>query len=170
MASRLKAYHISAFSLLDRTGEIPLRIAYSPEMGRKNPFFERDVKRGLGCIQGHGTRNLWMVGISGVQPDSSPNSGLCSTFRKINPRPNDPYPEGRCAWEVPGNVGRPTALAASRMGLRIGGTHTQGDKGYEMTLDAVIEGAGGVAPRASSAPFWSTALWPITMSSRRPSS
>jgi len=145
VASRLKAYHISAFALSDRMGELPLRIAYAHEMGRENPFFERDVHRGLGGIQGHGTQNLWMVGISGVQPDRSPNSGLCSIFPKINLRPGDPFPEGFCRWDQEGNVGRPTALAASRLGIRIGGTHTQGDKGYEMMLDAVLKGAGGLA-------------------------
>ncbi|MCZ6750998.1 MAG: amidohydrolase family protein [Acidobacteria bacterium] len=145
VASRLKAYHISAYSLLDRMGELPLRMAYAHEIGRENPFFERDVNRGLGGIQGYGTEKLWMVGISGVQPDRSPNSGLCSVFPKIKIRPGDPFPEGFCRWDQPGNVGRPTALAASRLGLRLGGTHTQGDKGYEMMLDAVLEGAGDMA-------------------------
>ena len=146
IATRLKAFHIAAFALLDMRGELPLRMAYAHEIGRENPFFERDVRRSLGSFQGYGSEMLWMVGVSVPQPDTSINSGLCSIFPKIRMRPGespDPYPAGLCKWDQPGSIGRSTAVAASRLGLRIGGTHTAGDKAYEMTLDAVMEGTGG---------------------------
>lgn len=153
VATRLKAYHIAAFSELDRRGEMPIRVSYGHELGRYNPFFERDIYRGLGTVVGYGTDKLWMNGISIEQPDSSPNSGLCSIYPKIKIRPGDPYPEGRCHWDVPGNKGRETAAILTRLGYRVSGTHTQGDKGYEMMLDAIIGAAGSIEEARKTRPI-----------------
>jgi predicted amidohydrolase YtcJ len=142
--TRLKAFHIAAFSELDRRGEMPIRVAYGHEIGRYNAFFERDVHRSLGGVDGYGSDTLWMTGISIEQPDISPRSGLCSSFTKLKPKANDPYPEGRCYWDLPGNQGRQTATVLTKLGYRVAGTHTQGDGAYEMMLDTVIAAAGGV--------------------------
>ena len=142
--TRLNANHVRGYALLDLRGELPVRMAYAHQIGRSNPFFERDVRRSLGAVQGHGTEKLWIAGISNVQPDRSAGTALCSTFPRKS-SPNDPYPEGKCEWDVPGAIGYETAVATTRLGFRLGGTHAAGDKAYEMMLDATLEGAGDVA-------------------------
>ncbi|MCZ6768012.1 MAG: amidohydrolase family protein, partial [Acidobacteria bacterium] len=117
-----------------------LRLPYSHEMGRGNPFLEADLKR-LGNLEGHGTDWLWLIGISVGIPDgdgpSDTNSGaVCATPPKRVMLRADIYPEGFCNWDMPGEPGADAIIVANRYGYRIAGTHTFGDKGFLMVLDA----------------------------------
>ncbi len=148
LSTRLMGSEISAFTQLDRSGELPLRLAYSHEIGRNNPFLERLLKR-LGNLQGHGTDRMWMIGISVGIPDGNgpgygrdglgmPTSGesSCVSLPKREILPNDYFPEGICFWEIPGTPGADSVAVANRYGYRVTGVHTFGDKAFLMMLDA----------------------------------
>ena len=141
LSTRLKGSEINGYGLLERAGELPLRLGYSHEVGRENPYLDGDLKR-LGNIQGHGTEWMWMIGISIGIPDGNGPAGAgrsCTTLEKIEILPTDLYPEGMCFWDFPGEPGADAILAANRYGYRISGTHTFGDKGFMMILDAYNE-------------------------------
>ena len=138
LSTRLKGNELTAYGLLDRAGELPLRLGYSHEIGRSNPFLERALKR-FGNLQGHGTEGLWMIGISIGKPDGDgPGSrgNVCATPPKKVMLPGDIYPEGLCEWDMPGEPGADAVLVTNRYGYRVSGVHTFGDKGYLMMLDA----------------------------------
>ena len=138
LSTRLKGNELTAYGLLDRAGELPLRLGYSHEIGRSNPFLERALKR-FGNLQGHGTEWLWMIGISIGKPDGDgPGSrgNVCATPPKKVMLPGDIYPEGLCEWDMPGEPGADAVLVTNRYGYRVSGVHTFGDKGYLMMLDA----------------------------------
>ncbi len=142
LSSRLKGNEISAYASLDRKGELPLRFPYTHELARWNPIFESYVKR-LGNLQGHGTDRMWMIGLSVAIPDGNPagpggsaGGSICSTLPKlVTHLPDDYFPEGICHWDQPGDPTRETVLTANKMGYRIAGIHTFGDKGLEIMLD-----------------------------------
>ena len=142
LSSRLKGNEITAYASLDRKGELPLRFPYTHELARWNPIFESYVKR-LGNLQGHGTDRMWMIGLSVAIPDGNPagpggsaGGSICSTLPKlVTHLPDDYFPEGICHWDQPGDPTRETVLTANRMGYRIAGIHTFGDKGLEIMLD-----------------------------------
>lgn len=138
LSTRLKGNEVTAYGLLDRAGELPLRLGYSHEIGRSNPFLERDLKR-FGNLQGHGTERLWLIGISIGKPDGNgPGSrgNVCATPPKLVMLEGDIYPEGLCEWDLPGEPGADAVLVTNRYGYRVSGVHTFGDKGYLMLLDA----------------------------------
>ena len=138
LSTRLRGHEILAHDLLDQKGELPLRLPYSHELGRWNPFFDRDLKR-FGIPMGHGTDRLWLIGISvGIPDGNGPGAGgdSCTTLKKREILPNDLFPDGMCYWEQPDDPSMETVLAAIRHGYRITGTHTFGDKGFLMLLDA----------------------------------
>lgn len=148
LSTRLMGNEISAYAQLDGRNELPLRLAYSHEMGRNNPYLERLLKR-FGNLQGHGTDRMWMIGISVGIPDgngpgygrdglASPASGesSCVSVPKREILPNDYFPEGVCFWELPGTPGADSVIVANRYGYRVTGVHTFGDKAFLMMLDA----------------------------------
>jgi len=138
LSTRLKGNEVTAYGMLDRAGELPLRLGYSHEIGRSNPFLERDLKR-FGNLQGHGTDWMWMIGISVGKPDGDgPGSrgNICATIPKRVMLPGDIYPEGLCEWDMPGEPGADAVLVTNRYGYRVSGVHTFGDKGFLMMLDA----------------------------------
>jgi hypothetical protein len=148
LSTRLMGNEISAYAQLDGQNELPLRLAYSHEMGRNNPFLERLLKR-FGNLQGHGTDRMWMIGISVGIPDgngpgygrdglASPASGesSCVSVPKREILPNDYFPDGVCFWELPGTPGADSVVVANRYGYRVTGVHTFGDKAFLMMLDA----------------------------------
>jgi len=138
LSTRLRGTEITAHGLMEQRGELPLRIGYSHEMGRWNPSFERELKR-LGNLEGHGTDRLWLIGISvGITDGNGPGAGgdSCTTLTKREILPNDIFPEGKCYWDQPSDPSFETVVAAARAGYRIAGTHTFGDKGFLMLLDA----------------------------------
>lgn len=150
LSSRFKGSEISAYSLLAREDKLPIRIAYTHELARWNPFFERDMKR-LGNIQDYGIDDkIWMMGLSVGIPDGSPPGGggaaggdVCSTLKKREKFPDDSFYEenGICYWEQPGDPTKETVLTANRYGYRIAGVHTFGDKGLEIMMDTYQQAA-----------------------------
>lgn len=150
LSTRLRGNEISAYGLLDRKGELPLRLPYSHEIGRGNPFLERALKR-FGNLQGHGTDFMWLIGISIGIPDGNgpgygrdglpppPRSGesSCVSLPKREILSNDYFPDGICFWDMPDDPGADAALIVNRYGYRIAGVHTFGDKAYLMMLDAL---------------------------------
>lgn len=142
LSSRFRGNEISAYAQLDREGKLPIRIAYTHEFARWNPYFDRDLKR-LGNLQGHGTDRIWMIGMSVGIPDGSPPGGggaaggdVCSTIQKQSKFPDDSfYPNGICYWDQPGDPTAESVMIANRNGYRIAGVHTFGDKGLETMLD-----------------------------------
>lgn len=159
LSSRFKGTEISAFSLLAREGKLPIRIAFTHEIARWNPTFERDMKR-LGNIQNYGIGDrIWMMGLSVGIPDGSPPGGggaaggdVCSDLKKRERFPDDSFYEtnGICYWEQPGDPTKETVLTANRYGYRIAGVHTFGDKGLEIMMETYAQAA---AEKAPSAPF-----------------
>ena len=147
LSTRLKGYEISSYALLDRQGQLPLRMAYANELARANPYLERQLKR-LGNLEGHGTDRMWLVGISAGNPDGyGPSPRLptdemwvgevsCVSLEKREILPNDLYPKGMCIWDLPDDPGRDAALIANRYGYRITGVHTFGDKAIATALDS----------------------------------
>jgi predicted amidohydrolase YtcJ len=147
LSTRLAGYEISAFGLLDRRGELPLRLAYAHEIARKNPSLERQLKR-FGNLQGHGTDRMWMVGITIGNPDGygpgtpQPEDPVwvgeisCVSLAKRQILPNDLYPEGMCFWDLPDDPGRDAPVIANRYGYRISGLHTFGDNGIATVLES----------------------------------
>lgn len=150
---------ITDYSILDSKGEMPIRMAYTHRIGWWNPMPERDLWN-MGNLQGHGTDMIWMVGIVVAPPDDSAESegGVCSEapkLRMLNTEmvakemkigdknvivTKDLYPKGLCRWlEVGGEVSRQAVLAANKLGYRIAGVHTFGDKGIGTMLDAFEE-------------------------------
>ncbi len=152
LSTRLSGNEVSAYAQLDREGELPLRLGYSHEIGRGNPFLERDLKR-FGNLQGHGTDWMWMIGISIGIPDGNGPPGdptatggaswsgaTCTSIEKRTRIANDyHFPEGFCNWDLPGDPGAGAILTANRYGYRITGTHTFGDEGFLRILDAYEE-------------------------------
>ena len=141
LSTRLQGNEISAYHLLDQNGELPLRLPYSHEIGRGNPFLERDLKR-FGNLQGHGTDMMWMIGISGGIPDgtgpgTSPGAGTdCVSLQKREILPNDYWETGMCFWDIAGDPGADAMIVANRYGYRTSGVHTFGDQAYMRILDA----------------------------------
>ena len=158
LSTRLSGNEITAYAGLDQRGELPLRLGYSHEIGRQNPFLERQLKR-FGNLQEHGTDWMWLIGISigipdgnGPPGDSSATGGAswsgstCTTIPKRTRIKDDYYfPEGLCLWDLPGDPGEDAVIVANRYGYRIAGTHTFGDKGFLMVLDAYAK-AGEESP------------------------
>ena len=142
LSSRLTGNEITAYAQLDRQGELPIRLAYTHEIARWNALFVRDIKR-MGNLQGHGTDYFWMIGLSVGVPDCCPGGqggstggSVCSDLEKLEILPEDFFgPGGMCYWDQPGEPSRETVLMANRMGYRVAGVHTFGDKGLEIMLD-----------------------------------
>jgi predicted amidohydrolase YtcJ len=141
LSSRFNGGEITAYAQLDRNGELPLRLAYTHEVGRRNVFLERDLKR-FGGIQGHGTDRMWLIGISIGNPDGDPpgsqgGGGTCTTIPKRVMLPNDLYPDGNCFWDdVPGDTSREAPAIVNRFNYRVAGVHNLGDRASLEHLDA----------------------------------
>ncbi|MCH6570839.1 MAG: amidohydrolase family protein [Acidobacteria bacterium] len=145
ISSKLTGEHITAFSYMDREGILPLRVAYSHEIGVLNNDLERNLRR-WGGIQGHGTDRVWLIGISINNTDDDPpgaatgmGGGICTTVPKIHMLPGDAYPEGNCNWDMPGDPSQEAPSIVNRYGYRVSGVHAYGDKGVLQGLAAFAE-------------------------------
>ena len=145
LSTRLHGDPISAYALLDRTGQMPVRIGYSHEIaqGLANPD---DIFRRLGNIQGHGTDMLWMIGISTLNIDGTGSLGWACYHEPYPDHPDFPYwkfkawgPNGECNLTDPAFSNREIILAANRFGFRISGLHTAGDRAVDTLLDLLEE-------------------------------
>jgi len=118
----------SGFALLDSSGEMPIRFAYSHRMGAAGSNQPGEFYKRLGNIAGHGTDYLWAIGISLSSLDSS-YPRICSSIKaneKIKSRE-------RCAGESDYKF----MHAAVQAGHRISGTHLYGDGAVDGYLDTV---------------------------------
>lgn len=161
IVTRLFANDITAYSLLDRQGEMPIRIAYLHRIAWWNPMPERDL-RNMGGLEGHGTDMLWMTGIAPAPPDDAPDEegGVCTEAPKLRALVTDVtarrikigeweqlvskdlYPNGLCRWREPGGeVSLEAVVAGNKLGYRVAGVHTYGDEGILDMFDAFEEAA-----------------------------
>ncbi len=139
-STRLAAYEIRAYRMAEQQGTLPLRLAFGHEVGRWNPRFARDMNRVMTDVMGYGTDRIWLNSISIGIPDSNPLQGagsICSTFPKLELRPDEHFTEGLCLWEIPGDPTRQTILEINRRGYRVGNTHTYGDRGLQMAVETL---------------------------------
>jgi predicted amidohydrolase YtcJ len=140
ISTRLNANHIRAYGVLDVRGELPLRMAYGHEAGRWNPTFDRDLKRNVGTVIGHGSDMLWMNAITVAPPDGSPGTwDICTSYPKRNPVEGDFFPKGDCRWDRPGDMTRDTVRQLVREGFRIANIHTYGDEGNLKAIELFKE-------------------------------
>ena len=139
-SSRLAAHEIRAYRMAEQQGTLPLRLAFGHEVGRWNPRFVRDMNRVMTDIMGYGTDRVWLNSISIGIPDSNPLTGsgsICSTFPKLQLRPDEHFTKGLCLWEIPGDPTRQTILEINRRGYRVANTHTYGDLGLQMAIETL---------------------------------
>ncbi|MDA2935259.1 amidohydrolase family protein, partial [Acidobacteria bacterium AH-259-D05] len=135
ISTRLLGLEISAYALLDTQGELPVRVAYGHEVGRNNPFFDRDIRR-MGIWQGHGSDMLWMSGVSVGPPDGAPNQAgtICSSYmRRV--KPESDFFDQVCRWDNLGAQDREIVAKLNRLGFRISNIHSYGDLGLEKAVD-----------------------------------
>ena len=136
-ASKLDATAHAAFALLDRRGEMPIRLAYSvenmtPEVAALMPA----------NVEGTGSPHLWITGIYGGSADSDMAGPMCSTVPLI---PRDfGLTQPQCSL-LPGGEHWDRIYAAVRRGWRIGGFHNHGDLATDyilMLIERASEEAG----------------------------
>jgi len=126
---------MSGFVLLDRAAEMPIRFAYSHQMGSAGfpqaaGFYER-----LGNIAGHGTDYLWTIGVA-LSPLDGSYPEHCTSIQaaeRVKSRE-------KCEAEAQYRIMR----AAVRAGLRMSGTHAYGEGSVDKFLD-IIETASAEA-------------------------
>jgi predicted amidohydrolase YtcJ len=125
-ASKLDSTAHAAFSLLNRTGEMPIRLAYSLEdmTADTAAFMPANV-------EGSGTPHLWITGIYGGSADSDMAGPMCSTIPLV---PRDFGLTGPVCSLQPGGEHWDRIYAAVRAGWRIGGFHNHGDLGTDHIL------------------------------------
>ena len=139
LSSRLKGSEMTAYAQLERAGELPLRLGYSHEVGRDNPYMERALKR-YGNLEGHGTEWMWMIGMTvGIPDGTGPAGRVCTSMKKKEMLPGDLWEESTCHWELPGFTGAESILDLNRYGYRVTGVHAFGDKAFLMMLDAYAQ-------------------------------
>jgi predicted amidohydrolase YtcJ len=137
-STRLNATETRAYIQLALEGKMPMRLAYGLEVGRWNPYFERDMKRGVAALPGFGNDRVWLASITVGIPDIAIRDGgwpICSSFPKKTPLPDDIYKDGLCLWDEPGDTTAATVQQLARLGFRVANIHTYGDKGLEKAVD-----------------------------------
>ena len=136
-ASKLTGDQHAAFSLLDRRGEMPIRLAYA--LDDLTAEAAEIIPAGL---EGTGTPYLWMTGIYGGSADSDMAGPMCSTIPLV---PRDFGLRGPQCSLQPGSEMWDTLYAALFRGFRIGGFHNHGDLGTDyifMLIEQASQDAG----------------------------
>ncbi len=126
---------MSGFVLLDRAGEMPIRFAYSHQMGSAGfpqaaGFYER-----LGNIAGHGTDYLWTIGVA-LSPLDGSYPEHCTSIQAAERVKSREKCEAHAQYRI--------MRAAVRAGLRSPGTHAYGEGSVDKFLD-IIETASAEA-------------------------
>jgi predicted amidohydrolase YtcJ len=119
---------MSGFTTLDRTGEMPIRFAYSHRMGASGFAQPDEFYKRTGDIHGHGTDYLWMIGVALGSLDSS-YPRHCTTINA----PEATKSRERCEADREYKVMR----AAVQAGHRISGTHVYGDGVVDKYLETL---------------------------------
>jgi predicted amidohydrolase YtcJ len=118
---------LAGYQLLDKKGEIGIRFAYTPSLGTPIQLIPE-----MYGVAGYGTDYVWFAGASMRGVDQS-YPGILTTITNV--------PQEIKAREV-FNDGLPQFIEnAVAAGLRIGGTHTAGDKAADIMLDAIEKGS-----------------------------
>ncbi|MBI1955680.1 MAG: amidohydrolase family protein [Acidobacteria bacterium] len=134
-------YAISVYNLLDRKGELPVRIAYS-HLGYKGVADPDPHVRRMGNLVGLGTDSLWMAAMAVMSVDGTVSEGR-ACLSKEYPREHRDFPawlyqpwgpNGRCQLTDPMYSDREMILAANRYGIRIARTHVGGDRSTDEYL------------------------------------
>ncbi|MCZ6751377.1 MAG: amidohydrolase family protein [Acidobacteria bacterium] len=113
-ASKLDTVAHTGFSLLDRQGEMPIRLAYSLQ-GATLAVAEKMGSK----IEGTGSPYLWTTGIYGGSADR-----MCTSLPS-------PVKDLEQCLLLPGSPRWKAIYAAVRRGFRIGGFHAHGDLGVD---------------------------------------
>jgi predicted amidohydrolase YtcJ len=120
---------LAAYQLLDKKGEIGIRLGYTPGVGTP-----AQVVPEMHGVSGYGTDYLWFVGASMRGIDAS-YPGILTTIEapEISKEIKD--------REIHNTGFEDFVEDAVASGLRWAGTHTAGDKAVDMTLDAIEKGS-----------------------------
>ncbi len=118
---------LAAYKLLDKRGDIGIRLAYTPSLG--TPIQGLPEMYG---VSGYGSDYLWFVG-TGIRGLDQSYPGILTTITEV---PNEI--KSREVF----NDGFPTFIEnAVASGLRIAGTHTAGDKALDQMLESIEKGS-----------------------------
>ena len=132
-ASKLDSTQHAAFALLDRQGEMPIRLAYHLQN-----ITIAAVETMPANVEGTGSPHLWMTGIYGSSADRNMARGMCTTL------PSPVKHLEKCLL-MPGSEHWNTIYEAVRRGFRIGGFHAHGDLAVDhilMLIEQASEAAG----------------------------
>ena len=118
---------LAAYQLLDKKGEIGIRLAYTPSLGTPIQLMPE-----MYGVSGYGTDYVWFAGASMRGMDQS-YPGILTTITNVptDVKDREVYNEGFSEFIE-------NAVAS---GLRIAGTHTAGDKTLDLMLDAIEKGS-----------------------------
>jgi predicted amidohydrolase YtcJ len=118
---------LAAYQLLDKKGEIGIRLAYTPSLGTPIQLMPE-----MYGVSGYGTDYVWFAGASMRGMDQS-YPGILTTITNApkDVKDREVYNEGFSEFIE-------NAVAS---GLRIAGTHTAGDKTLDLMLDAIEKGS-----------------------------
>src|SRR5262245_40240713 len=118
---------LAAYQLLDKKGEIGIRLAYTPSLGTPIQLMPE-----MYGVSGYGTDYVWFAGASMRGMDQS-YPGILTSITNVakDVKDREVYNEGFSEFIE-------NAVAS---GLRIAGTHTAGDKTLDLMLDAIEKGS-----------------------------
>ena len=153
-STRLLPNHLSAYSLLNVRGELPVRMAYTQESMSRSEFTNAIASRVSGLqggsgkdMWGAGDDKLWIIGITPISLDSvAGTAGAC--VRKEYPREAPDFPLWRFQFYGPHGICRlknaeypdiDVIRMAAKYGFRISGMHVSGDRAADEFFDAVEE-------------------------------
>jgi predicted amidohydrolase YtcJ len=151
VSSRVVPGDLAAYSLLERRGELPVRMAYTSEAVARDANAESTFARIVG-IQGGSGKDMWSTGNDwlwtiGVAASFSIDSisqigGAC--VRKPYPREAREFPlwlhqfygpNGLCRLDDPNYDDANGLWLAAKYGFRSVATHAAGDRGIDQYLD-----------------------------------
>jgi predicted amidohydrolase YtcJ len=155
VSSRLVPGDVAAYSLLERKGELPIRMAYTSEIVSRNANADGTFSRIVGIqggkgkqIWGAGNHWMWLIGVAATfSIDSIANiGGAC--VRNTYPREARDFPlwlhqfygaNGLCRLDNPNYDDAEGLWLAAKYGFRSVATHAAGDRGIDQYLDVMDE-------------------------------
>jgi predicted amidohydrolase YtcJ len=146
ISSRLPPYSISTYAALERSGEMPLRMAYNHQVANDSPDPIAIIGR-LGDLTGAGTEHLWFNGLSPTNIDGIASMAWgCLDRHYLQEHPRFPLwrhrlwgPHGECTLTSPAFSDRALVVGAVRLGHRVTGMHVGGDRSMDEFLDLLEE-------------------------------
>jgi len=129
-SSKMHTIGLSALTLMDARGELPIRLAYSIESFKDNTTDK--IAELIPNLPGVGTSYLWMNGVSFAGDGSFPDpcSSFPSSYKELE---NCKFPPGSDAWNA--------LVMAVKYGFRISGTHVAGDRAADHLILAIETGS-----------------------------